>query len=156
MQPSRGNAIPTWALAAGAAFAITLGFFAVDASRVIRDALTPSLGQIIRFIPSHDRGDGSHAPVSATVLASLLGGPTNRTCLLSPHEMATSGGSLVIEARIREAAAYVVHWAGGTTSQGDADCGRSAELMLSAKDLTALIWASSPSISSSGVSATAG
>lgn len=156
MQSSKGNAIPAWALAVAAGFTASLGFFAVDASRIIREALTPSLGEIIRFIPSHEPSDGSHSQVSATVVASLLGGPTDRICVLSAREMSASGGSMVIEARVREAAAYVVHWAGGATSQGNADCGRSAELMLSAKDLTALIWASSPRISPTGMLATAG
>lgn len=156
MQPSKRNAMPAWVLAAAAAFTVSLGFFAIDASRVIREALTPSLGEIIQFTPSPQRNDGSHAPVSATVLASLFGGPTHRTCLLSPREMSAGGGSMVIEARVREAAAYVVHWAGGATSQEGSDCGHSAELMVSAKDLTALIWASSPRISPTGMLATAG
>lgn len=156
MQPTKGNAIPAWALGAAAAFTLSLGFFAIDASRVIQDALAPSLGEIIRFVPSHGRDGPPHSAVSATVVASLFGGPTARVCELSPREMSASGGSMVIEARVREAAAYVVHWAGGATSQGDGDCGPSAELMVSAKDLTALIWASSPRISPTGMLTTAG
>lgn len=148
--------MPTWAVAAAAAFTASLGLFVIDASRVIRDALTPSLGEIIRFLPSYGSGDASPTQVSATVVASLLGGPADRTCVLSPREMSVDGGSMVIEARLHGAAAYVVHWAGGATSQGSADCGHSAELMLSAKDLTALIWASGPRISPTGMSATGG
>ena len=155
MQPSKRNATPGWMLAATAISAM-LGFFAVDSSHLITEALTPSLGQIIRFVPVAGSGGSSSAPVSGIVMASLLGGPTARRCVLSPRQMSLGGGSVVIDARMNGGTAYVVHWAGGATSPGSADCGRSAELMLSAKDLATLIRASSPKTSDNAIGAAAG
>ena len=52
--------------------------------------------------------------------------------------MASGGGSLVVEERIQQPRMFHVHWAGAHTSEGSADCGSSAELVLPAADLQLL------------------
>ena len=51
--------------------------------------------------------------------------------------MASGGGSLVVEERFQPRM-FHVHWAGSRTSEGSADCGSSAELVLPAADLQLL------------------
>lgn len=95
-------------------------------------ALAPSLGDIVSFanVPTD--------PGSALVLtAERAGAPGGRTCVLDTAVMAKSGGSLFVEAggsRVH----WRVHWAGGATNAGPADCGRNAELLLSANQLQEL------------------
>lgn len=105
-------------------------------------ALAPSLGDIVSFanVPTD--------PGSALVLtAERAGAPRGRTCVLDTAVMAKSGGSLFVEAGNPAAAGgsrahwrvhWRVHWAGGATSAGPADCGRNAELLLSANQLQEL------------------
>ncbi|HTU54677.1 MAG TPA: hypothetical protein VMF62_11965 [Acetobacteraceae bacterium] len=97
-------------------------------------ALAPGLGDIVSFanVPTD--------PGSALVLtAERAGAPGGRTCVLDTAVMAKSGGSLFVEAGNPAAAGrFSVHWAGGATSAGPADCGRNAELLLSANQLQEL------------------
>ena len=60
------------------------------------------------------------------------------TCSLRPEVMASGGGSLVVEERFQHPRTFRVHWAGAHTSDGTADCGNSAELVLSSPDLVLL------------------
>jgi hypothetical protein len=59
-------------------------------------------------------------------------------CVLTPAVMAADGGSLVVEQRYDGASIYHVHWAGGRTSNGAADCGRSADLVVKREELQLL------------------
>ena len=157
MQPRRDSqAVQPWVLAAAAAFIALLCLFTISASSLVAKALTPSLGDIVRFAPSGVGPATAQRIVPAEIVASVPGGPVHGLCVLSSGEMDKSGGSLVVEARMTAAHAYVVHWAGGATSVGSTNCGRSAELLVSAKDLSALIWASNPSPPQSGMAAAAG
>jgi hypothetical protein len=52
--------------------------------------------------------------------------------------MTSGGGSLVVEQRLQSPRMYHVHWAGLRTSDGAADCGRHAELVVSGADLQLL------------------
>jgi hypothetical protein len=56
--------------------------------------------------------------------------------------MVRGGGSFVIIARPRAAdGPYLIHWAGSHTSNGAADCGSSADLLVSKPDLLSLAGA---------------
>lgn len=151
-QPRRDSqAVQPWVLAAAAVFTALLCVFTISASSLVARALTPSLGDIVRFAPSGAGPATAARIVPAEILGSVPGGPTQRLCVLSSRAMDQNGGSLVVEARLTAAHAYKVHWAGGATSLGSTNCGSSAELLLNAKDLSALIWASNPSPPQAGM-----
>jgi hypothetical protein len=59
-------------------------------------------------------------------------------CVLTPAVMAADGGSLVVEQRFNDPHIYHVHWAGGRTSDGATDCGRSADLVVNSAELQLL------------------
>src|SRR5579859_682615 len=59
-------------------------------------------------------------------------------CTLDPSVMARAGGSLVVEQRLDDSQAYRVHWAGGATSAGVANCGNEADLIVERADLQLL------------------
>jgi hypothetical protein len=59
-------------------------------------------------------------------------------CVLTPAVMAADGGSLVVEQRFNDSHSYHVHWAGGRTSDGATDCGRSADLVVTRAELQLL------------------
>lgn len=156
MQPRRDSqTVQPWVLAAAAVVTALLCVFTISASSLVARALTPALGDIVRFAPSGAGPAAAARIVLAEIVGSVPGGPSHGLCVLSSREMDQNGGSLVVEARMIAAHAYKVHWAGGATSLGSTNCGRSAELLLNAKDLSALIWASSPSSPQTGMTAAA-
>jgi hypothetical protein len=56
--------------------------------------------------------------------------------------MERGGGSLVFVARqIATDGSYMIHWAGSHTSNGASDCGSSADLLVSKRDLLGLAGA---------------
>lgn len=94
----------------------------------------PSLGDIVSFSNvSPDR--------QPSLVLSAARPSTSKVsfCALDTDVMAASGGSLFVEGRSRTpAGGFRVHWAGGPTSAGAADCGSSSELLLSARQLEEL------------------
>ena len=91
----------------------------------------PKVGDILVFRP------GAHAPADWEFsVAAPLARPTS-TCTLRPDVMASGGGSLVVEQRL-DRRSYRVHWAGKQTSDGPADCGSTADLVVSGTDLQLL------------------
>ena len=52
------------------------------------------------------------------------------TCSLRPAAMASQGGSIVVEQRLRAQGTFQVHWAGEHTSDAGADCGSDAALVV--------------------------
>ena len=75
--------------------------------------------------------------IPATVVPAV-GVPTV-TCTLDPNVMATRGGSLVVEGRQNEPIMqYQVHWGGTQTAKENADCGSTANLLVSRIDLQRL------------------
>ena len=52
--------------------------------------------------------------------------------------MASQGGSIVVEQRLRAQGTFRVHWAGGPTSDAGADCGSDAALVVDGSDLRLL------------------
>jgi hypothetical protein len=56
--------------------------------------------------------------------------------------MQRSGGSLMIEAmQLKPDRRFKVHWAGKRTSDGQQDCGGSADLLLNHYQITTLVFA---------------
>jgi hypothetical protein len=113
-------------------FAVVLAAGAVRAAQQV-DGFGPTIGDIVDFAP------GSIVPAERSVrLGAQIAGATG-ACLLDVSEMAAGGGSLVIETREEES--YRIHWAGGRTSQGSADCGNARDLLVSRPDLDQLALA---------------
>jgi hypothetical protein len=97
----------------------------------LAEQLEPAVGDIADFSLQHASQDV--LPISVTAKA------TGRTCELASDVMVRGGGSFVIVAR--QAAtdgSYLIHWAGSHTSNGATDCGRSADLLVSKRDLLGL------------------
>jgi len=92
----------------------------------------PSIGNIITFRAMPDATEWWH-------LEAKLTDHPGQTCVLSPAVMGTTGGSLIIEARLLSSPPiYYVHWAGTHTGRGRTDCGASADIILSRSDLMRL------------------
>ena len=93
------------------------------------------VGDILVFKPESGLVGGM--PVSASRAGVT---PSSQvTCTLDPATMVHGGGSLVVETKSLTQPVYWVHWAGRQTSQGATDCGRSADLTMSAMDLQTLV-----------------
>jgi hypothetical protein len=93
--------------------------------------LGPKVGDILVF------RHGARLPVDWE-FAVTRSAPDPAACSLRPHVMAAHGGSLVVEQRFTKPRGFLVHWAGGPTSAGAADCGPSADLLVSGPDLQLL------------------
>ncbi len=124
-------------LAVGALLTVTTGLWCMRQL----ETFGPSVGGIIVFKP--DPIASERWVVNAVRLErSLAGWSQNnnvRHCVLSPGVMARAGGSLVIEARrMSRPPAFQVHWAGGRTDNGAADCGSAADLLLERTDVMRL------------------
>lgn len=124
-------------LLTGALLTVTTGLWVM----LQLEQLGPSVGGIIVF--KRDAAAIERWAVTATLAdPSQVGWPQadgGRRCSLSPAVMAARGGSLVIEARrLSRPPAYRVHWSGGRTDSGSADCGTSADLILTRTELMRL------------------
>jgi hypothetical protein len=112
----------------------TLGTIAMLALGHQIEGTRPTLGDIVSF-SNIVRGQQPPLVLSAERPGTSEGG----TCALDTGVMATSGGSLFVEARNRGMPeGFRVHWAGGPTSTGARDCGANSELVLSAHQLEEL------------------
>lgn len=97
----------------------------------LADQLEPTVGDIAEFAPG--RATQDLLPVNVTAQGA------GRTCVLASEVIAKSGGSFVVIARQPGGdASYLVHWAGPRTSTGTTDCGASADLTVSKRDLLSL------------------
>jgi hypothetical protein len=92
--------------------------------------LGPKVGDILVFRP------GARLPDDWDFVVKRLG--AQDTCSLRPDVMASRGGSLVVEERVAKPHSFIVHWAGGPTSTGAADCGASADLVVPGTELQLL------------------
>jgi hypothetical protein len=100
------------------------------------DALAPQIGDIISF--KHERSIGPNAQERIT--ARRVGRAPAVRCTLDERVLRASGGSIVIEAlQSLPQPTYRVHWAGAHTSDGEADCGAVADLVLSRIEIVALM-----------------
>lgn len=96
------------------------------------------VGDILVFKP--DAAVADSLAVTATRTTALpRQSAVAQTCTLDPAVMAHGGGSLVVETKSLIHPVYVVHWAGGPTSTGAADCGTSVDLTMSRMDLQSLV-----------------
>jgi hypothetical protein len=135
MNPQPSDASPT----AGTVLtfiAMTVVCIAIVVGLCVRlaEQLEPTVGDIADFSPQRVNQDAMS--VDVTVKAG------NRTCVLASEVIARGGGSLVVVARQASTdGAYLVHWAGSHTSNGAADCGASADLLVSRRDLLSLAGA---------------
>jgi hypothetical protein len=97
----------------------------------LAEQLEPTVGDIADFSLPH----ASEDVLAVNVTAKQAG----RTCVLASDVMVRDGGSLVIVARQPSGdGSYVIHWAGSHTSSGASDCGSSADLLVSRRDLLGL------------------
>jgi len=110
----------------------------ISGSLRLADKLRPHTGDILSF----DLAKGLVSDKDTSITAGVVGNTSIVSCVLKPHIMQISGGSLVIEStQFEPTLNYQVHWAGERTSGSGADCGRPADLLLSPADLTVLSMA---------------
>jgi hypothetical protein len=85
------------------------------------------------FRPGSQDNDTWQLDVPATRITGSAG------CILNPNVMAADGGSLVVESRQETSPPlYGLHWAGGHTANGAADCGQAADVTVTRVDLQKL------------------
>jgi hypothetical protein len=101
----------------------------ITAARTIE--IGPRVGDILVF------RQGARMPPDWAFTVATASAPSV-TCSLQPAVMASQGGSMVVEQRLRAPATFQVHWAGGRTSDAGADCGGDAALFLAGSDLQLL------------------
>jgi hypothetical protein len=101
----------------------------VSAARTIE--IGPRVGDILVF------RQGARMPPDWAFTVATAPAPSV-TCSLRPAAMASQGGSIVVEQRLRTPPTFQVHWAGGRTSDAGADCGSDAALVEDGSDLRLL------------------
>ena len=106
-------------------------------SAATRLDIAPKVGTILVFKP------GKQLPADWDFAAVIVSGQLPVSCTLRPATMAVDGGSLVVEQRSNNKRMYRVHWAGRRTSDGPADCGAAADLLVRRADLQLLMNAAS-------------
>jgi hypothetical protein len=132
MNPDPSDTTPT-ATTVLTFVAMTLVCLAVVIGLCLRlaERLEPTVGDIADFSLAH----ASQDVLAVTVTAKQA----DRTCVLASDVMVRDGGSLVIVARQPSIdGSYLIHWAGSHTSSGVSDCGSSADLLVSKRDLLVL------------------
>jgi hypothetical protein len=98
----------------------------------------PKVGDIVSFDPLEALSRDMRARIAAT---PADGRPGN-SCVLDVRAMHAVGGSVVVEAaQPQTGSGYRVHWAGARSSDDRADCGASADLLLSQDDIETLAMA---------------
>jgi len=98
----------------------------------------PKVGDIVAFDPLDAISRDMHARLTAIPAGRAPG----VACVLDVRAMHAGGGSVVIEAREPRAGfGYLVHWAGGPSSNDGADCGTSADLLINIEDIELLAMA---------------
>ena len=120
---------------------VVFATFAGMAVRAVGDevrALSPSLGAIVSFADVPSARNPVDPDMTVALNVARADGPAGGTCTLNSAVMTGSGGSLFVEAGGGTTDVFRVHWAGGATTDGPADCGRSAELLLNADELRQL------------------
>lgn len=132
---------PTNAMGLGLAVGFVLALLALGGSVLAQEieAHKPGVGDMIAFRAG--RSDSHDMPAGMQALIARADDPTpsRKTCILDAQTMIAAGGSLIVEASDPDrTAGYRVHWAGGPTSRGPADCGHASDLFISGSDLAAL------------------
>lgn len=103
----------------------------------LADNLGPQIGDIIAFPVA-----GTPSTSATVLMVDPIGASSRRRCALDVPVMQRSGGSLFIEAmQFKPDRRFQVHWAGSRTSDGQEDCGGSADLLLNHYQITTLVFA---------------
>jgi hypothetical protein len=98
----------------------------------------PAIGDIVAFDPLDPISRDQHQRLAAMPADDKPG----VACVLDVRAMHANGGSLIIEGREPGSVfGYRVHWAGRHSSDDAADCGASADLMVSLEDVEVLAMA---------------
>jgi hypothetical protein len=139
MRPDYGREPGEWrALVGGAVAAGLLVATIITVSLRLAASMNDRTGDIIRLSPTTRPVSDSDARIPAVVIDD---GP-ERGCMFDLRVMELSGGSLVIDAtQFDPVLSYRIHWAGVRTSTDASDCGRAAELRVSADVIAALSMA---------------
>ena len=110
---------------------MTVILTAIDAFNGLKQA-TPHVGDIVSFSAS-----SVTSAEDATRLTVCRSGQSG--CVLAVNVLRQSGGSLVVESQIADAAdSFRVHWAGARTTADSDDCGDRADLVLEGRELDIL------------------
>lgn len=131
MTPAK-NTLARFLLPAIAGLSCVLAaLFALNAIAAMAD-IRPQIGDIVAFTPSADQLDEGGTRL-------IVHRPHQFGCILDLSVLHHSGGSLVVESQVIEAAgSFRVHWAGERTSIDNANCGRNADLILNRRELDIL------------------
>ncbi len=101
------------------------------------DQFRPKVGDMVVFKPGSQDSDMWEMKIPATLVSQ--DGASQGACTLDPNVMATTGGSLVVEARQETPTlSYQIRWAGQRTASTGTNCGTEAELAVSRTDLQRL------------------
>jgi hypothetical protein len=102
------------------------------------DQLGPKVGDIVAFDPLRGMARDMRTQLPAIPADDRPG----VACVLDVRVMHAAGGSMIIEAREPgDSFNYRIHWAGARTSNDGADCGPSADLLVSLEDIHVLAMA---------------
>jgi hypothetical protein len=138
MQASGGDSSGVSSIILGMAVVALAGMIgAISLLRQVGE-LGPDVGDIISFEPL----DTLSRDTRARITALPANGQRGVACVLDVRTMHAGGGSMVIEARqLQTQTGYRVHWAGVRSSDDSANCGPSADLLLSLQDVEILAMA---------------
>ena len=127
------TATPLWAF--GLVLAIGVAMVMLVRLAIAADSWGPPVGAIISFA-------GPRPVLSPVVHFQVRRADTGALCRLDSARLRAAGGSLIVEAKapgLRHG--YRVHWAGAGPTSARSDCGRDAELRVSASALGSLATA---------------
>jgi hypothetical protein len=128
----RGTPLTAWAPVLAAVAIMVTGCLSTLMALEL-DAFRPKVGDVVVFRPGSQDNDTWQLDVPATRITGSAG------CILNPNVMAADGGSLVVESRQETSPPlYGLHWAGGHTANGAADCGQAADVTVTRVDLQKL------------------
>jgi hypothetical protein len=105
---------------------------AVGAATMLRTLqFGPPVGEILLF--------GPYGQMTPGWRIDAVRSADHRRCVLKPAVMGTGRGSMVVERRMPDGRTFQTHWAGGPTSEGDGNCGSTADLTLGLVEMQTLL-----------------
>jgi hypothetical protein len=90
----------------------------------------PDVGEIVQF--------ASYGHLAPEWRISAERSSDHRYCVLQPATMAAVHGSMVVEQRAADGRTFRAYWVGGPTSEGDTNCGNTADLTLGLVEMQTL------------------